>query len=169
MNHSKTEEHQVLCSPVRGRLGRSSGGLSPPLDERGRMPESAEKRGAMAHGQVREKRSARRQSSTARVRRELAGKRHNCGCRRNVPWRGRAKGAAETSSRRTIGGGGGNRTHVRWTVLARHYERSLRFIFARRKPAGGPLARLARSCSPLPPTSLGVPGELARLRPSRPC
>ena len=64
-----------------------------------------------------------------------------------------------------IGGGGGNRTHVRWTVLARHYERSLRFIFARRKPTGGPLARLVRFCSPLTPTNLRVPGKLAWFTP----
>ena len=63
------------------------------------------------------------------------------------------------------GGGGGNRTHVRWTVLARHYERSLRFIFARRKPTGGPLARLVRFCSPLTPTNLRVPGKLAWFTP----
>jgi hypothetical protein len=51
------------------------------------------------------------------------------------------------------GGGGGNRTHVRWTVLARPYEHSLRFIFARRKPAGGPLARRSGSPSrPFAPT-----------------
>jgi len=64
-----------------------------------------------------------------------------------------------------VGGGGGNRTHVRWTVLARHYERSLRFIFARRKPTGGPLARLVRFCSPLTPTNLRVPGKLAWFTP----
>ena len=80
--------------------------------------------------------------------------------------------SCESASRRreTIppgedGGGGGNRTHVRWTVLASHYERSLRFIFARRKPTGGPLARLVRSCSPLPPTNLRVPGKLALVTP----
>jgi len=51
------------------------------------------------------------------------------------------------------GGGGGNRTHVRWTVLARPYERSLRFIFARRKPAGGSLAKRSGSPSrPFAPT-----------------
>jgi len=64
-----------------------------------------------------------------------------------------------------VSGGGGNRTHVRWTVLARPYEHSLRFIFARRKPAGGPLARLVRFCSPLPPTNLRVPGKLALFAP----
>ena len=79
-------------------------------------------------------------------------------------------GEAVLDARETVppgnnGGGGGNRTHVRWTVLARPYERSLRFIFTRRKPAGGPLARLARSCSPLTPTSLGVLGKLARFTP----
>jgi len=80
--------------------------------------------------------------------------------------------SAESASKRretvppnNIGGGGGNRTHVRWTVLARPYERSLRFIFARRKPTGGPLAGLVRSCSPLPPTNLGVPGKLALFAP----
>jgi len=44
-------------------------------------------------------------SSTAQARAECPDNRHNGGCRRNVRWRGRTKGAAETSSRRTIGGG----------------------------------------------------------------
>jgi len=61
--------------------------------------------------------------------------------------------AARDSPARDHGGGGGNRTHVRWTVLARPYEHSLRFIFARRKPAGGPLARRSGSPSrPFAPT-----------------
>ena len=80
-------------------------GLSPPLDERGRKPESAEKSGAMRGAEGAERAALALSSSTAQVRVECPHNRHNGGCRRNVPWRGRAIGAAETISRRTIGGG----------------------------------------------------------------
>jgi hypothetical protein len=81
------------------------GGLSPLMDERGRAPESAEKTGATRDPDGAKWAALTGSSSTASVGPECAGRRHDCGCRRNVGWRGRGKSAAETSSRPTIGGG----------------------------------------------------------------
>jgi len=105
IRHSAGAEHQGLCPPVRGPLGRTSRRSSPPVNERGRRPESAEKRDGVRADEGHEGGGLRRQPSTAGARRERAETGQNGGCRRNARWGGRAKGGAETSSMSTSGGG----------------------------------------------------------------
>jgi len=109
----------VRLSPVRAPTTAVHAPLSPPLDERDQGPESAEKRGGTPTEGGQERAATRGSPSTACVICEWALSGHSGGCPRNVRWSGRGKGAAETSSRRTIGGGGGNP----WPVSPRRASR----------------------------------------------